>query len=398
MGAAGDMLTAALTELLPDRESFLKKLKDAAPDCIEYNLLPSEKCGIQGSHMSVFIHGEEESEEMHDHNHENEHGHCDMHEHDHGHHHSHAGMEDIKERLNCFDIPESVKQDVLAVYEIIAEAESAVHGVPVKEIHFHEVGSMDALADIAAVCMLMKEISPDKVIASPVHTGSGTVRCAHGILPVPAPATARILEGIPIYGGEIKGELCTPTGAALLKYFVNEYGAMPVIQVQKIGYGMGKKDFERANCVRVMLGESGIGKDDVYELSCNLDDMTGESIGFAMERILEAGAKDVYTVPIGMKKSRPGIMLCAICSEDKRGEVAETILRHTTTIGVREAHFNRYVLDREFSQAETPYGTIQIKTSKGYGTEKCKAEFDDVSRLAKVNGLTLDEIKKSVNK
>ena len=390
MGAAGDMLTTALLELLPDRDSFMKKLSGSSPEGIEYRLETSVKCGIKGSHMTVLVNGKEESEEMHDH------GHHHSHEHDHSHHHSHAGMADIQERLNSFKIPETVKSDVLAVYSIIAEAESTVHDVPVSDIHFHEVGSMDALADITAVCMLMHEISPDKVIASPVHVGSGTVKCAHGILPVPAPATAHILKGIPFYSDNIKGELCTPTGAALLKYFTDEFGSMPVMQVRNIGYGMGRKDFERANCVRVMLGESIGAKDDVYELSCNLDDMTGEGIGFALERIMEAGARDVYTVPIGMKKSRPGVMLCAICSEDKRQAVAETMFRYTTTIGIREAHFNRYVLEREFSKAETPYGTINIKTSKGYGTEKSKAEYDDISRIAKENGLTLDEIKDSV--
>ena len=412
MGAAGDMLTAALLELLPDSEGYIKKLSAISPESIEYKLEPSVKCGIEGSHMTVLVNGEEESEDMHDHAHahDHDHGHSEhcghdhehfhehehSHEHEHGHHHSHAGMADIQERLKSFSIPETVKNDVMAVYNIIAEAESTVHGVPVSEIHFHEVGSLDALADITAVCMLMHEISPDKVIASPVHAGSGTVRCAHGILPVPAPATAHILKGIPFYSDNIKGELCTPTGAALLKYFADEFGSMPAMQVRNIGYGMGKKDFERANCVRVMLGESAGAKDEVFELSCNLDDMTGESIGFALERIMEAGARDVYTVPIGMKKSRPGVMLCAICSEDKRQAVAEAMFRYTTTIGIREAHFNRYVLEREFSKAETSYGTINIKTSKGYGVEKRKAEYDDVSRLAKENGLTLDEIKDSV--
>ena len=157
--------------------------------------------------------------------------------------------------MGHMDIPENVKADIMAVYGLIAEAESNAHGMPVEEIHFHEVGTMDAVADVAAVCILIDMIKPVKIVASPVHVGAGTVHCAHGILPVPAPATAYILRNIPIYGGKIKSELCTPTGAALLKHFVSEFGDMPVIRTEKIGYGMGKKDFPVANCVRVFLGE-----------------------------------------------------------------------------------------------------------------------------------------------
>ena len=166
-------------------------------------------------------------------------------------------MADIEAIFARLDMPEAVKDDALAVYKIIAEAESAVHGVPVAEIHFHEVGAMDAVADVAAVSLLMHELAPARVTASPVHVGSGTVRCAHGVLPVPAPATARILEGVPIYGGEVRGELCTPTGAALLKHFAAGFGPMPLMRLEKTGYGMGKKDFgDRANCVRAMIGEA----------------------------------------------------------------------------------------------------------------------------------------------
>ena len=193
-----------------------------------------------------------------------------------------------------------MKKDVLAVYGLIAEAESKAHGMPITDIHFHEVGTMDAVADVTAVCMLMEELHPEQVIVSPIHVGSGQVRCAHGILPVPAPATAHILQGCPTYGGQIRGELCTPTGAALLKYFATSFGSMPVMRTERIGYGMGKKDFEMANCVRVMLGESEEQTSDAFELECNVDDMTPEEIGFAMERLYEAGAAEVYTVAVGM--------------------------------------------------------------------------------------------------
>lgn len=278
MGAAGDMLTAALIELMENKEEAVKELNGLKIPTIEYTLEESVKCGIKGSHMSVKVDGIEEDEHLHEHEHHHEHDHEDHnhghhHEHDHEdhdhehhhdhndhdhheHHHEHHGMHDIEHIVSHINVSDKIKSDILAVYNLIAEAESDAHGCPVSEIHFHEVGSMDAIADVTAVCFLMDKLNVEKVIASPVHVGSGTVKCAHGILPVPAPATAYILRNVPIYGGEIKGELCTPTGAALLKHFATEFGNMPIMTTERIGYGMGKKDFERANCVRAMLGKT----------------------------------------------------------------------------------------------------------------------------------------------
>ena len=312
MGAAGDMLTAALLELLPDPDGFIARLNALGIPDVEFSKEPAEKCGIIGTHVSVTVHGVEEGEEMHEHTHEHEHlhlhehlhehehlhihGHEHYHDHEHGHHHGHAhgGLSGIEHIVrDHLDLPQKVREDVLAVYQLIAEAESHVHGVPVTEIHFHEVGTMDAIADVTAVCLLMNELAPDEVAASPIHVGSGQVKCAHGILPVPAPATAYILRDIPIYSTEIKGELCTPTGAALLKHFVTRFGKMPVMRTAGIGYGMGKKDFPAANCVRVMMGETEDKTDHVARLSCNVDDMTAESIGYAMEKLFEGGALEL---------------------------------------------------------------------------------------------------------
>ncbi len=221
MGAAGDMLSGALLELVPEEErpKFIEELNALGLPGVEFAAVPSVKCGITGTHMKVTVNGQTEGEE---------------------HHH----------------LPEKVKSDILEVYGLIARAESHAHGVPVTEIHFHEVGTMDAVADVTAVCLLMDRLAPERVIVSPVHVGSGQVRCAHGILPVPAPATAHILTGVPIYGGKIKGELCTPTGAALLRHFADSFGDMPVMTLLRVGYGMGTKDFEAANLVRAMLGEA----------------------------------------------------------------------------------------------------------------------------------------------
>lgn len=413
MGAAGDMLAAALIELLPEPERFQDEINSAGIPNVTVSVEKSAKCGITGTGFRVRVNGVEEDEHLHehhhDHHHEHEHDHEHHHDHDHEHHHNHhhdhehdhehehhhhhSGMADIEHIIGHLKISVDVKADVLAVYKLIAEAESHAHGVPVTDIHFHEVGTMDAVADITAVCLLMSKLKPDSVIASPVHVGSGHVHCAHGILPVPAPATAYILRDIPIYGGSIESELCTPTGAALLRYFVTKFGSMPVMKVEKIGYGMGKKDFERANCVRVMLGETGDDTDKIVELSCNVDDMTGESIGYAMEKLFDGGALDVFTVPVNMKKSRPGILITVLCRPETREQIVRLIFKHTTTLGVRETVCSRYVLDRKVEEMETPVGKIRKKTSSGYGVQRSKFEYDDVAAAADKKGIGLDEIR-----
>lgn len=388
MGAAGDMLTAALIELLPDPDSFVDKLNSLGIPHVKYIKEESVKCGITGTHILVLVEGQEEDEHMHEHSHEHGHEH---------HHHHHSGMHDIEHIIRSLSLPTMVKLDITAVYKIIAEAESKVHGVPVDEIHFHEVGTMDAVADIAAVCLLMNELDPDEVVVSPVHVGSGQVKCAHGILPVPAPATAHILEGIPIYGGSIKGELCTPTGAALLKYYADRFGDMPVMKVSSIGYGMGRKDFEAANAIRALLGDTGDKEEVVAELSCNVDDMTAEDISYACSKLFEAGAREVFTVPVGMKKSRPGTLIKIICEQKDKKNLVECIFKHTTTLGVRETDTRRYVLTRRIETIDTPLGKVRRKVSSGYDVERVKYEHDDLEKLAEEKGMSLDEIRKALD-
>ena len=220
------------------------------------------------------------------------------------------------------------------------------------------------------------------------------MRCAHGILPVPAPATAYLLRDVPIYGGEIQGELCTPTGAALLKYFVTSFGKMPVLYTEAIGYGMGSKDFPAANCVRVLLGQANSeAPDTMCELSVNVDDMTAEEIGFACERIFEAGAVEVFTIPIGMKKNRPGTLIRVICAPEKREAVISAIFRHTSTLGLREVETCRYVLSRSIESKQTSLGPVRVKRSTGYGIVRDKPEYDDLARIAKENELSLFEVR-----
>ena len=341
MGAAGDMLMAALYELLEDKQAFLDMMRSLGLPGIEISAEPAVKCGITGTHMKVLVHGSEELDSFHEHLHGCEHDHAREPDHAHTHageheHHQHTGLHEIEHLLSHLDLPQTVRDDALAVYHRIAEAESKVHGSPVDQIHFHEVGTLDALADVVGVCLLMHLLAPEKVYASSVHVGCGQVKCAHGILPVPAPATALLLSGVPIYGGAIQGELCTPPGAALLTHFVTKFGELPAMRLLKSGYGMGTKDFPAANCVRAMLGEQDAPTEEILELSCNLDDCTGEAIGFAMERLLDAGALDVYWTSVGMKKNRPGILLTCMCRPLDREKMVELLFRHTTTLGVRE--------------------------------------------------------------
>lgn len=221
MGAAGNILMSALSELHPNPEKFTERLNALKNPGVLVEKKTAVKYGIKGTHIDVTVHGHHEDEHMHEH-----------------HEHHHTGMHEIEHIVSHFDLPQKVKNDILSVYQIIAEAESYAHGTPIDEIHFHEIGSMDAVADITGVCMLMNELAPEKIIVSPICTGFGQIKCAHGILPVPAPATAYILRDIPIYSGNIKGELCTPTGAALLKYFADKFDTMPAMCVSKIGYGI----------------------------------------------------------------------------------------------------------------------------------------------------------------
>lgn len=417
MGAAGDMLTAALLDLFKEPEQIIDKLNRIGIPKVKYVIEDSEKCGIKGMHVRVLVDGIEEApadmdetfahKEMNDRMH-NDHIHNDhVHDHQPGHHaHHHSSMHDIENIIQGLDVNDNVKKNAVEVYKLIAEAESNVHGKTVDEIHFHEVGSLDAVADVVAVCYLIDGLNPDNIIASPVRMGYGHVHCAHGVLPVPAPATAFILQKMPVYAGELEGEFCTPTGAALLKHFVKEYGNMPVMSIENTGYGMGSKNFPIANCLRAYIGENADSDgmyekdkihDRIIELRCNLDDMAPEDIAYATELLMDEGACDVYTLNIQMKKNRPGIMLCCMCKQNEKEKFAGLIFKHTSTIGIREYECNRYILKRENIVIDTGYGKVQAKKSEGYGTKRIKAEYEDIARIAKETGLPISEVRKKIN-
>ena len=387
MGVAGDMLLSALLELMEDKTLALNRLNAIGIPGVVYKAVESIKCGIVGTHINAFVdnQAENESEQR-------------------VHIHTHKTLADIENEISHLNLPETAKNNAIKIYRTLAIAESEAHNCPVSSVHFHEVGEKDAVADIAGCCLFMDMLSPDRVIATPVCTGYGTVKCAHGLLPVPAPATAILLNFIPIYAGDIQAELTTPTGAALLRFFTQEFSKMPEMIVKKIGYGMGTKDFPIANCIRAFLGETtsscgenNIGDDYVAEITCNIDDMSPELIGGAVEVLLKEGATDVFVVPVLMKKSRLGHLFVCLCPVTDTDRFAHLILKHTTTFGVRVNYLKRFILSREISEVSTEYGKIRIKTGTGYGISKSKPEYEDIYRLSRENTVNMQTILESID-
>ena len=412
MGAAGDMLMSALYELLEDKQGFLDTMNGLGLPGVRVEASPAVTSGIAGTHIKITVHGEEEDEHLHHHEHDHGHHHDHKHHHDHEHHHDHDHPHDhehhhhhhatpghIAGLIDHLPLPEEVRTHAKGVYDAIAQAEAKAHGCPVGEVHYHEVGALDAVADVAGVCYALYLLKPEKIVVSPIHVGSGTVKCAHGIMPVPAPATAALLAGVPTYGGQVQGELCTPTGAALLAHFAQSFGPMPVLSVEKVGYGVGTRQFEQANCVRAFWGESQeVGNGEIVELVCNIDDMTGEALAFAAERLLAAGALDVYTTPGTMKKGRPGQVLTVLCEPGMEQNLAQAILCHTTTNGLRVRRCEKYFLTPGSKTVETPWGAVGVKTAEGFGVCHAKPEYEDAAALARSHGLPLSAVLDEVRK
>ena len=433
MGAAGDMLMAALYELLDDQPAFLRKMQELGLHGVQVTAEPAKTCGIAGTHMRVTVHGEEEHEpDAHEHDHHHDHHHDDHeheheheqehhhhhhddhdhehhhhhddhehkhhHEHEHGHHHHHATPGHIAAVIDGLNLPDAVKQHARAVYDAIAQAEAKAHGCPVGDVHYHEVGALDAVADVTGVCYAMYLLGVDRVVVSPIHVGSGTVRCAHGVMPVPAPATANLLAGVPVYGGSVQGELCTPTGAALLTHFADAFEKMPVMRTQKVGIGIGTKQFEeQANCVRAFLGETEAQTNGtITELVCNLDDMTAEALALACEQLLAAGALDVYTVPGAMKKGRAGQVLTVLCEDKDTARMAEQVLALTTTNGLRVRRCEKYFLQPSVREVSTAWGQVRVKVAESFGITHAKPEFEDVAAIARNTGLSYDAVAQAV--
>ena len=403
MGVSGDMLLGALYELMPQADDFLHRLNALGLPGVKFAAQKVQRCGISSTHMQVLVHNHEEHELLHKHDHNQAHKHS--------HHHDHHTLTDIYAIIDALHCPDTVKEQTKSVYQLLAQAESAAHGTDIATVHLHEVGMLDDIADICGVCLALYLLQPQRIIVSPIRTGYGHVRCAHGILPIPAPATLYLLNGLPTYSGDIEGELCTPTGAALLRHFATEFGHQPLLQISKTGYGAGSKDLPQANCIRIMLSHpqqkdcSTIINNDtdtppaqtdaqpVDELICNVDDMSGEDIGLACRRLMDAGALDVCLLPVQMKKFRPGYLLICICRPEHSDTLAAAILRYTSSLGLRRHRCRRYTLQRDFSEYETPYGSVRIKHAHGFGIEKSKVEHDDISKIALNHDLAFSELK-----
>lgn len=398
MGAAGDMLAGALVSLLSkeEQESFIKMINNIGVDGVKVSLSDDAKCGIVGKHFKVEIDGvEEHSHDVHEHEHHHEH---------HEHHHHGTGpfpeeLEAVTEKFNNIladDVAIVGQSDIKGVYELLAEAEAKVHGKDVSEIHFHEVGMKDALIDIASVVYLMNKLKVDKVVVSPVNVGFGKVKCAHGILPVPAPATAELVKGIPTYAGRFEGELLTPTGAALLKYYADEFSYQPLMNVIKCGYGTGNKNFESANVVKAVLGEvtDELISENIIELNCNVDDMSAEDMAYATKALIENGAKDAFVTPVIMKKGRSGMLLTVLCSAIDKERFVSLIFKHTSTIGIRVKETERIILNRHEETVHTKLGDVRVKYSEGYGVKREKPEFEDLRKLAEENNISVAEARK----
>lgn len=375
MGASGDMLMSALWELVDDKQKALDVINNIALPYTNVYFEQKHTCGISGTYARVVCRGNEESDEIIN---------C-----------THSTLGSIEGIINNLNVPDEVKQNSVKAYNIIANAESDVHNTDIKHIHFHELGTLDAVADVVICSYLLYLLNPEKIIVSPINVGKGTVKCAHGILPVPAPATALILNGAPVYSNNTQGELCTPTGAALIKTFADEYGDMPLMKVKKIGYGIGTKEFDTANCLRAFWGDA--QEDDIVELACNIDDMTAEDLGYACQVLLDNGALDVYQTPVTMKKFRLATMLSVICDKKCKGKMLELIFQHTSTIGVREYALKRYTLDRKPEKIYTPYGEVTKKASWGYGISKQKIEYDDLKKIADNNNLSIEDVRKLIS-
>lgn len=310
---------------------------------------------------------------------------------------SHRHLHDIEKIIGAADLPAPVKERSLRTFRRLAEAEAQVHGTTIEKVHFHEVGAVDAIVDIVGAAIGLHRLGIERVVCSPIPTGGGTVRCEHGLMPVPAPATAELLVGVPLADSEEPAELTTPTGAAILTTAAEAFGPPPAMRIGAIGYGAGTREgVTRPNILRVLLGEiedaDGI-EESVVVLEANLDDATGEEIGHAIEALFAAGALDAFTVPIQMKKNRPGVLLTVIASPAKAAACEDVLLTHTPTFGVRRAAWARTCLDRTVESVTTRFGVIRVKIGRrGGAVVRVAPEFEDCAAAARSQSVPLREV------
>jgi uncharacterized protein (TIGR00299 family) protein len=409
-GISGDMTIGALLDLGIDQNLFLAELSKINLDEFNVEIRKGLKKGISGTDFTVHLHTHEhshEEEHHHDHGHEHEHHH-DEHEHNHSHGHEHThehhpaekphnhahtrNLADIYTIIDNSELSEYVKTASKKIFLIVAEAEAKIHAKTIDEVHFHEVGAVDSIVDIigAAICVEMLKI--DEIQCSEINLGSGFVHCEHGIFPVPAPATLEILKGVPVYSKNAKKELTTPTGAAILKALCSEFGSSPDFIIEKIGYGLGKRDMETPNVLRVIIGEKK-SISTLTMLETNIDNMNPEIYSYLFPKLLENGALDVFTTPIVMKKNRPANILSVLCKEENAAQMEAILFTETTTLGIRKYNVERNELERRIEKIYTTHGEINLKiASKNGAIIKFSPEYEDCNRIATEKSIPLIQI------
>lgn len=396
-GISGDMSIGALVDLGLEPSDVIKEIQKLGVKGYEIEMKKTSRYAISGIDVKVTLDGERSCAPEHGEGHGHDH-HCDHSGHDH-HGQEERNLEDISHIIKTSAISERAKALSIAVFTEIAKAEAAVHGKKVEEVHFHEVGAIDSIVDIvgAAICIDMLKV--DRIFCSPVHEGQGFIHCRHGRLPVPVPAVVKMLEGsgITVITEEIQAELVTPTGLGILKTVAEGCGKMPEMQVERVGYGFGKTDTGRLNALRVILGTTGSRteekiRDRVILLSTNIDDTAGETLGFTMERLMDAGALDVYFTPIQMKKSRPAVMLSVLCRTKDAERLSDIILMETSTIGIRIQELERIILKREIRAVQTELGEVRVKSVSVGGLERVQPEYEDCAKIARENNRSIQEV------
>lgn len=385
-GIAGDMFLAAALDLGVSAAALEENLRALKLPGWKLKISKQKRHEISGTHLDVVI---EETVHVH----EPQHGEQHDHEDDHSHAHQHRSLNDIRALISASSLSARVKEDALRVFQIIGEAEAKIHGVSVEAVTFHEVGAIDSIVDICGAAVVLELLGYPTVYASPPPLGSGTTRIAHGVVPVPVPATLEILKGVPVRF-EGLGELTTPTGAGLLKAFA-KIQSPPPLTVQRIGYGVGTKDFtDRANVLRASMGLLASTSTQLCVLEANLDDCSPQLLAAAMESALRIGALDVWVTPVTMKKGRPGHLLGALVPTDVREEVTQCLFKETTTLGIRGYAVERTALSRSYENVTTPWGAVRLKIgfSETAGELNVHPEFDDCRALAEKHGVSVKDV------
>ena len=412
-GISGDMFLGALVDAGVSPE-LLRETVQALNLGAELEVTRVLRNGIAAAKVDVIVNGEKDMprEEYWEHQHsqphqhsreEHTHSHAE-HEHSHGesrsHHHEHRSLKDICQIISATAIPESAKALALDIFQTLGNAEAKIHDKPLESIHFHEVGSVDAIVDIVCAAVGAQSLEIDEWRSSALNVGGGVVHCAHGTLPVPAPATVEILRGAPVYSSGVQKELVTPTGAAIIRTLVKSFGEFPSMTIDRTGFGAGARDLPgQANVVRLTVGElsdarhlepGSSGEETVTVLEATIDDMTPQVFGYVLEKLLQEGALDAFGLPVQMKKSRPGMLLTILAREEDAQRLANLVFAETTTIGLRMRRDQRLTLRREWVPVETRWGTVRIKLAHWRGEESNAApEFEDCRRIAEEHRVPL---------